>query len=173
MLHCERATCHCILVFIVCSADSIVRVLHGSGGYRGMTQSWNEWGIRCWTNCMIYVLAVEAMCPWRVCHMFCPYGTSVTICLARWNQGEFGRRFLLSTCGWTGLDKIKPAELLKVSHGYSSFLGYSSCALGLPDGMGNRNLFTLTLVLPEEDAEAVAGTAAVAPAIIQGFQVEA
>jgi hypothetical protein len=51
--------------------------------------------------------------------------------------------------------------------------GYSSCSLGLPDANGNRNLFTLTLVIPEEDAEALTGTAQLAPAIIQGFQVGA
>ena len=51
--------------------------------------------------------------------------------------------------------------------------GYSSCSLGLPDAKGNRNLFTLTLVIPEEDAEALTGTAELAPAIIQGFQVGA
>ncbi|CAL1139819.1 unnamed protein product [Cladocopium goreaui] len=50
---------------------------------------------------------------------------------------------------------------------------YSSCSLGLPDANGNRNLFTLTLVIPEEDAEALTGTAQLAPAIIQGFQVGA
>ncbi|CAK9085845.1 PsbP domain-containing protein 7 [Durusdinium trenchii] len=53
-----------------------------------------------------------------------------------------------------------------------SLRSYSSCSLGPPDARQNRQLYTLTLVLPDAESDASAdNAAALAPAIVEGFQV--
>ncbi|CAE7913068.1 unnamed protein product [Symbiodinium necroappetens] len=49
---------------------------------------------------------------------------------------------------------------------------FSSCALGPADRRGNRNLYTLTAVLPESEVVDGQGAAPLIPEIIEGFIVQ-
>ncbi|CAJ1457475.1 unnamed protein product [Effrenium voratum] len=81
------------------------------------------------------------------------------------------------------VEAISAAQVERASHTYYEYQwrstfpsgvqlrSYSGCSLGPADARGSRSLLTLTLVLPEPEADKTDGVVQLVPQILEGFRV--